>query len=1067
VSLDAAQTGPLAFQQERLWFLHQLDPLGAAYNMPFTVRIDGKLRADAVKAGLDAAVRRHDVLRTRFPMVDGRPVQVVEREGRVPLQLADLTALPRERRSREAACLARADVVRPFDLAEGGLARALLLKLDDDQYRLVLVLHHIITDGVAAQLLLREIVDGYRSVVGGLPSALADLPCQYSDYVAWQRDPLRQAMLDRQLDFWKSRLAGAPDWIDLPADRPPPAAPSSRGGSRPLRISAEMVAALRGVVRQERSTLFVFLLATLQVLLYRYSGQTDIVVGIPVSDRRHSTFERLIGFFGNIVLIRSHVTGELRFRDLLRAAQNELLDALDNQDVPFDRVVQALRPRRNARIPLFQVMLALDESDRSPVIEVDEGLRIRPFDEDRQGAIADLSLCISAHPQDIDGYVEFAMDRFGPDTIDRLIGHLHELLRGAVADTTARVADLPLLTPAERRQIRRLNQAPATFPNTQGMHRLFEAQARLTPRRPALVWGLREVTYNALDREANRIAHELVAVGVGRGSFVGVQANRSPNTVAALLGVLKAGAAYVGLDPDLGERRIRFALDDLSVRVIVADAPLAGAPAALARIAPRLNLEDAGPTPRGCERAPDTEVSGEDLAYAIYTSGSTGTPKAVGISHGAAANFLHWAATSFSPDELKGVLASTSPVFDCVLFEIFAPLSWGGTAVLARSALDLATLPARGRVTLVSAVPTTMQELLRQTGMPPGVVTVNLVGDVVPELLVRTLDDGTTNLKIYNHYGPSEATTYATGACLADGAGSARHPSVAGGADRASHIGRPVAGAEVYVADGHLNLVPAGVPGELFIGGPALARGYIGSPGRTAERFLPDRWSGRPGARVYRTGDLGRYLSDGSLDFLGRADRQVKLRGFRVEPAEVESALDAHPQVQRSVVVALDEPDGERRLVGYYVAAGEQVPDPAELIAHVRSRLPSVMVPSVLVPLGSLPLTGNGKVDHKALPPPGGPASAGPWRSEPPRTVVEIDLAQAWLSILGQGGVGVTEDFFDLGGSSLRMVALAAHVEAAFGVQLSLSDLLAAPTIREQARLVQAALAELPHHAGG
>jgi amino acid adenylation domain-containing protein len=1059
-----SHTGPLAFQQERLWFLHRLDPLSSAYNMPYTVRIVGRLRPDAVQAALDAAVRSHDVLRSRFPMVGGSPVQVVEREMDVPLQVADLTELPRERRADEAARMTREQAARPFDLARGGLLRALLLRLDQDEHRLVLVLHHIITDGAATPLLLREIVEVYGSVVRGAPAAIPKPTTQYSDYVAWQRDPLRQGTLERQLAHWQSRLSNAPGWIDLPADRPPRTTPSLAGSSRSLSFSAQTAAALRAAARSEHTTLFVFLLATLQVLLHRYSGQSDIIVAIPVSDRRHAAFERLIGYLGNTVLIRGEVTGELRFRDLLRMTQNELLDALDNQDVPFERVVEALRPRRSAGNPIFQVMLAFDEADRPPVLETEDSLQILPLEEEeRQDAIADLSLCITAHPDDIDGYVEFARDRFDPATIERLIGHFRTLLSAAIADTGIRVADLPLLTANEQRQIRIWSQGPAPFPDTNGMHRLFEAQARLTPDRPALIAGRRQVTYRALDRSANRVAHELVTLGAGPGSFVGVQATRSPQTVAALLGVLKTGAAYVALDPELGEQRIRFALRDLPVLAVVADAPPPGAPTALSIVKPPAGLGGRGPGPSGSHDPPRVEVCGDDLAYAIYTSGSTGAPKAVGISHGSAACFLHWSATRFTADELSGVLASTSPVFDCALFEIFAPLSWGGTVVLARSALELPTLPARDRVRLVSAAPATMEELLRQGGLPSGVTTVNLVGDVVPDRLVGALN-GTARRTIYNHYGPSEATTYVTGASVAAGSAAGWDTRIRDAEHPAPNIGRPITGARVYVADAYLNLLPVGVPGELFIGGAALARGYIGQPGLTAERFVPDRWSGQPGARVYRTGDVGKYRSDGSLDFLGRRDRQLKIRGFRVEPAEVESVLNSHPHVQRSVVVGRDQPDGERLLIAYYVSAGTGAPDPAELTTYLRSRLPSAMVPASVVLMGSLPLTDNGKIDHKALPPAGRPVGAA---HQQPRTMHESALAQIWMNVLGRTGMGVTDDFFDLGGNSLRMVALAYRIEEAFGVQLSLSDLLGAPTIRDQAALVRAALsAVLPKTEG-
>jgi amino acid adenylation domain-containing protein len=1042
----------LSFHQERLWFLHRLEPDSVAYNMPFLVRADGPLLRHAVQASLDEIVRRHQALRTRFLEVDGRPVQVVEPAHRVALQVADVSELPSEHREEEAMRLARADVLQPFDLTQAGLMRALLVKLDEHVHHLLFTFHHIVADSAAAGVLLRELVALYPAMARGAEATLPELPAQYTDYVAWQRDPLRQTAIDRHLDYWRSRLSGGPDWLDLPVDRRPRSAPSPRGGSRPLILSREATDSLRTVARGERTTLFVALLAALQVLLHRYSRQTDIVVGIPVSDRRRVQFEPLVGFFVNTVAIRTRVHGHLPFRQLLREVRETVLDALSHQDAPFERVVEVVRPARTGRNPLFQVLFSFDEfSEPEVVVNGDLRLRVLPFESDH--AMVDLSVCALAGSDGIYGHVEFAGDLFDADTIDRLIGHLETLVGGIVADPDSRVAELPLLTTAEQEQLRRWNATAREVPATRGMHRLFEAQARRTPHRTALVAGDREVTYETLDQAANRLASLLASRGVRRGSFVGISATRSTEMVAGLLAVHKAGGAYVGLDPELGEARVRFALEDLDVRVVLADPRLASVLPEEVEVVP---LAAAGEGETASERSPGVQVSDEDLAAAIYTSGSTGVPKAVGIRHGSAVSFLHWAAARFLPGELRGVLATTSPVFDCTLFEVFTPLSWGGTVVLADSVLDLPTLSARDRVTLVSTVPSTMEELLRQGGLPAGVMTVNLAGDVLAGRLVTDIQGASQVRRIFNHYGPSEATTYATGALISD------RPHHAGSveaeaADPVPTIGWPIANVEAYVADEYLNLLPVGVPGELFIGGAGLACGYIGRPALTAELFIADPWSGREGARVYRTGDLVRYRRDGSLDFLGRRDRQVKLRGYRIELGEVEAVLEAHPGVQRAVTVVHDGPEAQRQLVAYYVpAAGCEAPTPAQLVARARARLPRYMVPAAAVPLESFPLTANGKVDRKALPPPGW-AAGKLVGAEPAGTVVEAILAGIWCDLLELDRVGLGQDFFDLGGNSLRMVALASRLEELLGVRVLLSDLLTVSTVRDLASLVSEA----------
>jgi amino acid adenylation domain-containing protein len=919
---DPRDGRPLAFQQERLWVLQQLEPASSAYNITVVVRIDATLEVTALERGLNEVVRRHEILRSFFPTVAGAPVQCTgPASSTISVGRADLTDLARPRREAEARRLATRQALEPFDLRRGGL-RALLIRLDERVHHLVLTLHHILADSGSLRILADELFSCYEAFSAGRSSPLPALGRQYHDYVEWQRAELWGERLQQHRDYWRRTLSGMPEGLDLPVDRPRGTASSMRGAVYPLTIPLRLTRPLRELARAQRATLFMVLLAALQTLLFRYTDQEDIVVGVPVSDRRHSDFQDLIGFFVNTVPIRCSLSGNPRFLDLLARTREATLGALEHQELPYQQLVDAVRPVRSGTAdPLLQVMLAFEE----PLPERERlGFRVSSMDFDRATSKLDFSICLHGGQDGLEGQIEYNVDLFEHATIARMAGHLRTLLDGVVTSPWHRLSELPLLTASESEQLRRWNRTSMSIPTGDTLHGLIEAQVRRTPDAVAVVSAGRRLTYSQLNRRANDLADRLRASGTRNEDLVGICLDRSPEMVVGLLGILKSGAAYVGLELNAGERRLRFMLEELRVRTIVtgedAGTGLPGGDWSLVKLGTSGEATAA--------EGPRVPVDPENLAYAIYTSGSTGLPKAVGIRHGGATSFVHWAMGFFPRDDLQGMLATSAPTFDCTLFEIFTPLAVGATVILASSVLELPDLPETSLVTLVSTVPTTVAELLQTHGLPAGVRAVNLAGDTVPGELVHRLYRSSGVQRVFNHYGPSETTTYSTGALLpredwaADVDDGRSEP--AGSKAGMPTIGRPIANTDLYVVDRWLNVLPVGVPGELHIGGAGLGRGYLNRPALTAERFIAHPWSAEPGARLYRTGDLVRRRGDGSLQFLGRIDRQVKIRGLRIEPGEIEAIVRTHPGVRDCVVVAKGDGPGERRLVGYVVPASPE-----------------------------------------------------------------------------------------------------------------------------------------------
>jgi amino acid adenylation domain-containing protein len=1117
----AFNTFPLSFAQERLWFLDQLEPGSPLYTIPAMVRLRGVLDLAALERGLNELVQRHETLRTTFTTVEGRPVQAVATALELPLPVIDLCDCPERGREDEAMRLADAEIQRPFDLSNGPLLRATLLRLADDDQMLLLTMHHIASDGWSMGVLVRELIALYQAGVMRQPAQLPALPLQYADYAVWQRKRLQGKLLERQLAYWREQLAGAAPVLELVTDRPRPPVKTTQGATYSWSLPLPLAEALVSLSQRQGATLFMTLLAAFQVLLARYSGQDDIVVGSPVAGRTRPDIEGLIGFFVNTLALRSNLAGNPTFRELLARVRETTLGAYAHQDLPFERLVEALQPERDLRYtPLFQVVFVLQNAPL-PTLDL-AGLTIAPVAITNQTAKFDLTLMMLETEQGLSGWFEYSTDLFDPATIAAMAARLHTLLAGIVANPDQRVADLPLLTAAERETLL------ATWDDTwtpshhdQTIHALFEAQAERTPNAVALVFagwtnderrptndvgaryslplqsatdqrsapdsrplipGPSCVTYAELNARANRLAHYLRAHGVGPEVRVGICLKRSPELLIAILGVLKAGGAYVPLDPDYPAERLTFMLDDSRATVLISDSRydsrltidhLAESQTAIVnRTSKIVDLAADWPAiAQERDENPRAGATADNLAYVIYTSGSTGRPKGVMAGHRGVANLAAAQIQAFNIRADSRVLQFASSSFDASVSEIVTALLAGAALYMARTET---LLPGRELLRLLreqaittATFPASVLAALPDAALP-ALATIIAAGEACPAEVVARWGAGR---RFLNAYGPTESTVCAT---IAECAAEQRPPP----------IGQPIANTRIYLLDRSMQPVPIGMPGELFIGGAGLARGYLGRPDLTAERFVPNPFSdcrlqiadcrlgdstidyrlSAIGYRLYKTGDLARCLPDGQLAFLGRIDQQVKLRGYRIEPGEIEAALRSHPEVRDAVVLSREDTAGDQRLVAYVVPAADErrttndesassssVPRPSSFITELRTflqqRLPDYMVPSIFVLLEAMPLTPSGKVDRRALPAPSGAHSAAAPR-QAPQTELEHMIATIWQALLKLNAVGREDNFFDLGGHSLLLVQVQHQLGAALGRAIAIVDLFRYPTIR-------------------
>jgi amino acid adenylation domain-containing protein len=1084
---------PLSLGQQSLWFMQNLAPESAAYNIARALRVKTKLDVPALRRALQTLVERHAALRTTFHESHGKPVQRVHAHVEVSVHQEDATSWSEahlnERLTEEAH--------QPFNLEAWPLLRVSLFRRAEDEHVLLLVIHHIISDFWSLALIVQELGALYAAERDAAPAALAPLKAQYTDYVRWQTEMSASPEITRNGDYWQAHLSGELPLLNLLPDNPRPAFKTFSGGTRSFKFDAELSVQLKKFSREHSATPYMTLLAAFYVLLYRHTGQEDLIVGTLTSGRRRSEFAGTIGYFVNALALRADLSGDPTFSEVVERVRALVLSGFEHQDYPFSQLVERLQPQRDpARSPLFDVVFVLQKAQlledkglsafalEEPGAEMElNGLHLESMPLERRAAQFDLMLMIAESGAALSGTMEYNTDVFAAATISRLAQHYGVLLSAALATPARPLSHLPLLTEAERHQLLWDWNAPARhlYPDA-SLHQLFEAQARRTPTAVAIrsEWGT--LTYAELDAQAETLARYLRQRGVRAETLVGVCLERTPHLVVGLLGVLKAGGAYLPLDPAYPRERLRVMVSDAQARYLLTQesvhelAHWAGEAAGGVEV---ISLDEqwaqivaAVDGESGATSGDDRQTLAGQLAYVIYTSGSTGHPKGVMLTHASAATLVRWAHETFSRADLSGVLASTSICFDLAVFELFVPLSGGGCVILVTDALALERVEARHEVTLVNTVPSAMAELLRLGAVPSSVRVVNLAGEALEGALVAAIYAQLPQVReVWNLYGPTEDTTYST----------ARR--VERGVEKPS-IGWGVAGTRLYIVDERQQLVGAGVVGELVLGGAGEARGYLGRPELTAERFVPDGVSGVSGGRLYRTGDMGRHIGEaGEVEYLGRVDQQVKVRGYRIELGEVEAALVAQARVREAVVVAREDGARGKRLVGYVVleaedgtaataaaattaataAATAATADTRvrELRERVRERLPEYMVPAAVVVLAEMPRTANGKVDRKRLPEverwgdADGVSAGGAGRG---LTAVEEVVAGIWSEVLGVESVEVEGNFFALGGHSLMATQVVSRVREVFGVEVALRQMFESPTVAALAQNISRAL---------
>ncbi|MFP2899919.1 amino acid adenylation domain-containing protein, partial [Corallococcus sp. 4LFB] len=1045
---------PLSFAQQRLWFLDQLEPGTSTFNVPVALRVEGTLDVGALEHCFQEVVRRHESLRTVFQDGPEGPSQVILPALTLPLEQVDLSALPQDAREAEAHRLEVEEALRPFDLGKGPMLRARLLRLSETSHRVLMTMHHIASDGWSMDVLVREVSALYVAHRQGRPSPLPPLAIQYADYAVWQRQWLHGDLLEKQLDYWRHQLAGAPAVLELPLDRPRPAVRAHRGGIVARTTEPALLKGLERLAVDRKATLFMALMAAFQCLLHRYSGQTDVVVGTDVANRDTAETEGLIGFFINQLVVRLRMDGNPTFVELLEQARRVSLEAYEHQALPFEEVVRAVNPERSrAHAPLFQVKLILQNTPHT-ALEL-PGLTLSVDATNTAAAKLDLTVSMTPTPEGLVCAWMYDRDLFDKATVEHMADRFNAVLASIVSHEGAlRLSDFPMLPPAERQRLLGTFNDTALPYAERCIHALIAEQAARTPEALAVVAPEGTLTYAALERRANQLAHLLQQYGVAPETRVGLFVERRAHALVGLLGILKAGGAYVPLDPGAASapERMRQVLKGAGVQVIVTDEALADELPSQGELLVSLDADD-GLLDAQPEEAPVTGVLPGHAAYVIYTSGSTGQPKGVVIEHRQLAGYVAGVSDRLALPEGMSFATVSTLAADLGHTAVFPTLCRGGAVHLVDRdmASDAGKLAAYGRTHEVQGlkiVPTHLEALLAgqdAADLLPGRRLV-LGGDTVSWALVERVHALSPDCEVFNHYGPTETTVGVLAQRVERGARTQGTRSVP--------LGRPLGNVRVYVLDAYGQPVPTGVPGELFIGGATVGRGYQGRPDLTAERFVPDRFGAEPGARLYRTGDRVRWLHDGRIEFLGRVDHQLKLRGYRVELGEIDAVLARHPAVSECVVVARDDAAQGRQLIAYAVGRSEQALDEAALRGHLAKLLPDYMVPSAFVVLGALPRTSNGKVDRKALPEPS--RSGEDTGHVAPRTPTEQRLAALWQELLGVPRVGVHDSFFDLGGHSLLATQVVARAGALFDARLAVIDLFEAPTLEGLAARIDA-----------
>ncbi|KRA75175.1 hypothetical protein ASD78_09210 [Lysobacter sp. Root667] len=1042
---------PLTFGQRRLWWLDRFMPGMTAYNLPVGLWLDGELDRAALRAAVQSLADRHETLRTVFRAHDGEPFQHILERVEAPWREIAAAGDDAEECGADALRIAREETARAFDLSRDAMLRATLIETAPQQHLLLLVFHHIAIDGWSTTALLEELQRAYDALRAGGAPATAAPPLQIADIALWQQETLGGEGLQPQLDYWRERLDGAITTLDLPADRPRPATQSFQGALYRSEVPVALYEKLERLARARQVTLSMLFLAAYQALLSRYTGQDDITVGIGVAGRARVELEPVVGFFVNTLPLRTRIDGEPSFAQLLERVRDGVLGAMEHADAPLDRVLETLRlPRSASHTPFAQALFFFQNYPEHSLAM--SGLQLRQahlIDLAPGSAQGDLSLFVNQHGER-ELMLEYSTDLFDRARIERLCGHLLRLLESAADAPDAPVSALELLTADEYAELAHWNDTTRELPADATLAAQLQAQVERTPDTIALRFGARELSYRELDRRANALAHELRAAGVGAGELVGLYVERTPEMLIGLIGILKAGGAYVPLDPTYPADRLAYMLEASAARVLVSQRALADQlPGAVATV---IHADADAVLDERAERAPAGGAAPRDPAYVIFTSGSTGKPKGVEIQQRSAVNLLRSVARApgLAGGEILCAISTLS--FDIALLELVLPLTVGATVLLvdrdtARDGLRLRRLVDEARIDVMQATPATWRMLLEVGWTGKAGMKIISTGEALPrELADRLLPCGR---ELWNLYGPTETTVYSALCRVQAGAG----PIL---------VGKPVDNTQIHIVDRHMKRLPAGVPGELLIGGDGLASGYRGRADLTAEKFIPDPFGAAPGGRLYRSGDLALWRRDGTIEVIGRIDHQIKLRGFRIELGEIESVLAQHPAVTQAVVHCREDRPGDKRLVAYVTAAGD-APATAALRDHLKAALPDYMVPSAFVVLERFPLTPNGKVDRRALPTP--EAVNGDDGDEAylaPVTDEEQALAAIWQQLLGARRIGRDDNFFDLGGHSLLATRLLARIEQQYGVELPLRTLFEAATLEQLAARVADACAQQP-----
>ena len=1043
---------PLSQYQQGLWVLSELMPGTSVYHSPTAARLTGKLDVPALRRALDSIIARHESLRTTFAVVDGTPFQRIAPRVLLDMPLVDLTGLPEAKREGEAQRLLRNEARKPFELSRGPLIRGILLRLGDEEHILLITIHHIVTDGWSIGIFHRELSALYKAFTQGQPSPLPELPTQYIDYADWQKHWFEGDVCRSQLAYWKKQFATLPPVLELPTDHPRPtvqAYQAFRGAHHTLCLSKQLTRDLKLLCQRENVTLFMALMAAYQVLLYRYTGEEDIVVGTPIAGRQLPETEDLIGLFINTLALRTDLSGEPTFSELLKRVKQVALESYAHQDLPFERLVKELQPERTlSHNPLFQVMFVLQSEEILPLQL--SGLVAEHFRVDHVMANFDLTLDVVERDDELVCLFESNADLFDSESIERMLEHLRILLEGAVANPAQAISELPLLSGWERKQLLvEWNDTTTAYPAHKCVHELFEEQVLRTPDATAVVFGKEQLTYRQLNQQANQIGHYLRGMGIGPNTLVGVRMERSTRLIAALLGILKAGGAYLPLDLAYPKDRIAFMLADARVPVLLTEQELAaGIPESDTRT---IVLDtDWNLIARESDQNPANLNTAENLIYVIYTSGSTGTPKGVSVTH-RAVNRLVFNTNYVELTPNDRIAQASNSSFDAATFEIWGALLHGAQLVgIARditlSPRDFGEELLKQKISILFLTTALFNQIARE--VPTAFSSMRQLmfgGEAVDPYWVREVLTHGPPQRLLHVYGPTESTTFATWHLI---------ESVPEGATTIP-IGRPLSNTTTFIVDKHFNPVPVGVPGELYVGGDGLALEYLNRPELTSERFVINPFDASQESRLYKTGDVTRYLADGSIEFVGRIDHQVKIRGFRIELGEVESALIEHPAVSEAVVTVREDQPGDKRLTAYWVPVNGDLITTGSLREFLRQKLPEYMVPAIFVTLEALPLTPNGKVDRQALPAPENLKADLETDFVAPNDELELKLTRIWEKVLAIRPIGIDDNFFELGGHSLLAVRLFAQIEKSFGKNLPLATLFQAPTVRQLARVMR------------